>query len=85
MDQKIKFGGAIGYGNSYLEINFCHYNVFKLYAILHIDAGVVLSFSGKSPGYCYMAGRGPNSCLHGHLTGLFICLYVKLFLPSNLN
>ena len=38
--------------------------------------------SGKGLGYCYMIGRGPNSCLLGHVTGLLLCLYVKLFLPS---
>ena len=32
-----------------------------------------------------MIGRGPNSCLFGHKTGLFFCLYVKLFLPSIFN
>ena len=32
-----------------------------------------------------MIGRGPNSCLLGHLTGLLFCLYVKLFLPSIFN
>ena len=41
--------------------------------------------SGKGPGYCYMIGRGPNSCLLGHVTGLLFCLYVKLFLPSIFN
>ena len=35
MDQKIKFGGTIGYGNSYLEFLFCHFKVFRLHAILH--------------------------------------------------
>ena len=32
-----------------------------------------------------MIGRGPKSCLLGHVTGLLYCLYVKLFLPSNFN
>ena len=32
-----------------------------------------------------MIGRGPNSCLLGHVTGILFCLYVKLFLPSILN
>ena len=38
--------------------------------------------TGKGPGYCYLIGRGPNSCLFGHVTGLLFCLYAKLFLPS---
>ena len=32
-----------------------------------------------------MIGRGPNSCLLGHVTGPLFCLYVKLFLPSIFN
>ena len=30
-------------------------------------------------------GRGRNSCLLGHVTGLLSCFYVKLFLPSVFN
>ena len=32
-----------------------------------------------------MIGRGPNSCLLGHVTGLLFCLYVKFILPSIFN
>ena len=28
--------------------------------------------TGKGPGYCYMIGRGPNCCLVGHVTGIFL-------------
>ena len=56
--------------------------LFRLHAISQDAAGAVRSYSGEGPGYCYMIGRGPNSCLLGHVTGLLICLYVKLFLPS---
>ena len=82
MDQKFRFGGLIGYGNSYLDSVFRYSKVFRLHAILHDAAGAVRSHSGKGPGYCYMKGRGPKSCLLGHVTGLLFCLYVKLFLPS---
>ena len=85
MDQKFKFGGTIGYGNSYLELLFRHFKIFRLHAILHDAAGAVRAHSGKGPGYCYMIGRGPNSCLLGHVTGLLFCLYVKIFLPSIFN
>ena len=77
MDQKFKFGGLIGYGNSYLDSIFRYSKVFTLHAILHDAAGAVRSHSGKGPGYCYMIGRVPNSCLLGHVTGLLFCLYVK--------
>ena len=85
MDQKFKFGGTIGYENSYLEILICHFKMFRLHAILHDAAGAVRTHFGKGLGYCYMIGRGPNSCLLGHVTGLLFCLYVKLFLPSIFN
>ena len=85
MDQKFKFGGTIGYGNSYLDLLFRHFNIFRLHAIPHDAAGAVRAHSGKGPGYCYMIGRGPNSCLLGHVTGLLFCLHVKIFLPSIFN
>ena len=85
IDQKFKFGGLIGFGNSCLDSVFRYSKVFRLHAILHDAAGAVRSHSGKGPGYCYMIGRGLNTCLLGHLTGLLFCLYVKIFLPSIFN
>ena len=84
MDQKFKFGGNIGYGIFILFL-FCQFKVFTLHAILHDAAGAVRAHSDKGPGYCYMIGRGPESCLLVHETWLLFCLYVKLFLPSNFN
>ena len=85
MDQKIKFAALIGYGNSCLDSVFRYSKVFRLHATLHVAAGAVRAHSGKGAGYCYMIGRGPNSCLLGHVTGLLFCLYVKIFLPSIFN
>ena len=85
MDHKFKFGGTIVYGNSYLEFLFHCFKVFRLHGILHDAAGAVRAHRSKRPGYCYMIGRGPTSCLLGHVTGLLLCLYVKLFLPSIFN
>ena len=82
MDKKFMFVGNIGYGDSYLEFLFRHFKVFRLHAKLHDAAGAMRAHSGKGPGYCYMIGRGPNSCLLGHVTGLVFCLYVNFFLPS---
>ena len=81
MGQKFEFGGTIGYRDPYLEFLFRHFKVFRLNAILHDAVGAVRAHSGRGPGYCYMIGRGPNSCLLGHVTGLFFCLYVKSFYP----
>ena len=68
MDQKIKFGGTIAYGISYLDSMFCYNKVLRLHAILHDAAGAVRLHSGEGSGYCYMIGRGPNCCLLGHVT-----------------
>ena len=81
MDLKIKFVGLIGHGISYLDSVFRYSKVFRLQAKLHDAAGAVRSHSGKRPAYCYMIGRGPNSCLLGHVTELLFCLYVKFFYP----
>ena len=85
MDQKFKFGGLIGCGKSCLDSVFRCSEIFRLHAILHDAAGAVRSYNGKGAGYCYMIGRGPNSCLLCHVTGLLFCLYVKIFLPSIFN
>ena len=85
LDQKFKFGRTLGYGNSYLELLFRHFKMFRLHAILHDAAGAVRAHSGEGPGYCYMIGRGPNSRLLGHVTGLSFCFYVKIFLLSICN
>ena len=41
MDQKFKFGGLIGYGNSCLDTVIRYSKVFRLHAILHDAAGAV--------------------------------------------
>ena len=63
MDRKIKFGGLIGYGNSCLDSVFPYSKKFRLHAVLNDAAGAVRAQSGKGPGYFYLIGRGPNSCL----------------------
>ena len=85
MDQKFIFAGTSGYGDSYLHFQFRLFKVFKLHAILHDAAGAVGARSGKGLGYCYMIGRGPNSCLLGHVTGQNFCLDLKAFRSSTLN
>ena len=85
MDQQYPYGGIIGYGDSYLDPLFRYSKVFRLHAILHDAAGAVRTQSGKGPGYCYMIGRGPNSCILGLVTGLFFCVYLRVFAPSIFN
>ena len=85
MDQQYPYGGIIGYGDSYLDPLFRYSKVFRLHAILHDAAGAVRTQSGKGPGYCYMIGRVPNSCILGHVTGLLFCVYLRVFAPSIFN
>ena len=85
MDQKLAFGGLIGYGNSCLDSAFCYSKAFRQHAILHESAGAVRTLSSIGSGYCYMIGRGANSKMLGHMTGLLFCLYAKIFLPAIFN
>ena len=85
MDEKFPSGGLIGCGISYLDSIQCYSKVNRLHAILHDAASAVASNKGKEPGYCYMIGQGPNSCLLGRVTGLLFCPYVEIFAPSFLN
>ena len=75
--RKFIFRGSIRYREWYLEFLFRHFKVVRLHAILHDAAGATWAFSGTGPGYGYMIGRGPNSYLLGHVTGLLFCLCVK--------
>ena len=68
MDEKFPFGGLIDYGSSHFDSKLSYSKVLRLHAILHDAAGVVRAHSGKGPANCYMVGRGPNSCLLGHVT-----------------
>ena len=83
MGQNFNFDRFIGYGESFLEITFCHSKVFRLHAILDDAAAALLSHSGKGSVYCYMMiGRRPILCPFGHLSTLLFCFYVKLSLFS---
>ena len=84
-DQNYKFDGTIGYGDSCLKFLLRHFKVLRLHALMQDAAGAVRAYSDESPGYCYLIGRGSNSSLLGHVTGLLFCLYVKLFAPSIFN
>ena len=81
-DQKFPFGGRIGDGNSCMDYFIANSKIFRLLAILHDAAGSVNSTTYKGPGYCYVLPRFPSSRFLGHVTGLFFCLYVKIFASS---
>ena len=85
VDQTFPLGGLIGHEISCLDSILCYTKVFRLHAVLHDAAGAVRSHTGKGPDYCYMFGRGPNSCLLGLVTGVLLCHYVKVFVPSIFN
>ena len=56
MDQKLKYGGTIGYGDSSLEFFFRPFIVIELRAKLLDAVEAVRAHSGIGPGYCYMIG-----------------------------
>ena len=70
MDQKVVFRGTVGYGASYLEFSFRHFNVIRLQAKLTDAAGAVSAHSGKGPGHRCMIRGGPSSCLPCHMAEL---------------
>ena len=80
-DQKFPHGGRIGYGNPLLDFFLARSKIFCLHAILHDSAGAVKTTTDEGPGYCYMMPELPSSCLLGHITGLFFCLYIKVCHP----
>ena len=53
MDQKLRFGGLIGYGNSCMDYFFCKFKNFQTSCNLHDAAGSVNSTTYKGPGYFY--------------------------------
>ena len=82
VDQKFLHGGAIGYGDSYLDSVFRYSKLFRPYAIIHDASGAVPLQTSKGPVYCYMIVEVQTvDCLNG----LLFCLYVKIFLPTIFN
>ena len=71
-DQKLKFWWNYWLWGSYLEI--FPSEIFRPQAIIHDAAGAVKSHSGKSFGYCYIFGPGPNAVLLADVIGIFFCL-----------
>ena len=57
MNQKIPFGGTIGFGDSSADFLFCDFKTVRLYAILHDAAGAVGSKNGKRSGNLLLAWK----------------------------
>ena len=81
IDQNFPHGGLIGYGNSILDFFLARSKVFRLHAILHDSAGAFKATTNQGPGYCYKLPQFPSSCLLGHITGLFFCVFIKICHP----
>ena len=79
------YGGIIGIDNSsvdkYLKIS----KVLRLHAILHDAGGFIYERYKQRPGYSYMLPWKSSNCFSGHLSGIFFCLYLKVFHPSILQ
>ena len=65
-----------------MDYFFPNSKILRIHAILHDSAGSETSTTKKGPGYCYVEPRLPSSCFLGHVTGLFFCLYFKIFASS---
>ena len=82
-------GGLIGIGNSQpiLEAILSRSKVIRLHACIHDAAGYVKSTYNLGPGYVYCFGvtntRCWNSCYFGHVSGIVLCLFYKLFKSSD--
>jgi hypothetical protein len=72
----VPYGGIIGIGNSNLDIPFRRLKIFRLHAALHDAFGYCKTKYNEGPGYSYIINIPWNSCLIGHVTGLFYCLYL---------
>ena len=81
IDQKFPHGRRIGYGNYLLDFFLARSKIFRRHAILDDSAGAVKTTTDEGPDYCYMLPQLPSSCLLGHITGLFFCLYFKVCHP----
>ena len=61
---------------------FANSKIFRLHSILHDSAGSVKSTKKKGSGFCSDAPSLPSSCFLGLVTGLLLCLYVKILASS---
>ena len=56
--------------------------MFTLHVTLHDAVRALSSDYGKRPGCCYMIERGPNWSWLGHVPGVLLRLYLKLYITS---
>ena len=81
IDQNFPHGGLNGYGNSILDFLLARSKRFRLHAILHDSAGAVKATTNQGPVFCYMLPQFLSSCLLGHITGLFFCIFIRICHP----
>ena len=73
------YGGIIGIDNSSLDTYLKSFKVLRLHAILHDASGFIAEYSQKGPGYSYVLPCPITNVYVVHLTGLFFCMFVKIF------
>ena len=79
IDKTALYGGMIGIDNSKLERVFGQFKLFRLHAVIHDACGFMKQHYDIGPGYSYVIRCPTNSCLVGHVTGLFFISYLKFF------
>ncbi len=72
------YGGLIGIDNSSWEDRLKGLKILRLHAVLHDAAGFVHDHSQLGPGYTYALPCPINSCLLGHVSGIFFRYLLKL-------
>ena len=73
------FGSKIGVDDSKLDLLLKHFKIFRMHAAFHDAFGHCKIRYDKGPGYSYIWKVPFNSCLLGHISGLFFWLFVSLF------
>ena len=72
-------GGLIGIDNSSLDKYLKVSKILRLHAFLHDAGGFIFGTYNQGPGYTYMLPWISSNCFSGHLSGIFFCLYIKIF------
>jgi hypothetical protein len=73
------YGGLIGVDDSKLENILNRFKLFQVHAAFHDACGYMKREYKSGPGYVYAVSCPISNCLLGHITGLTMCSYIKIF------
>ena len=78
VNNDVPFGGIIGINNSAIDSIFKHSKIFRLHAAYHDAFGYCKTHYNRGPGYNYIVYIPLNSCLVGHVTGLYFWIHMYI-------